>query len=90
MENWAYAKTACDELILNGYSDWHLPSKEELNALYVNLKQLGVGDFANDSYWSSTEYTKGYARTKNFSNGEQYYDSGSRFNESSVRAVRVF
>jgi hypothetical protein len=31
--DWDAAKKACDELILTGYSDWHLPSIEELNAL---------------------------------------------------------
>jgi hypothetical protein len=53
--DWDSAKTACDELILNGYSDWHLPSNEELNALFDYLKEIGVGGFANDGYWSSTE-----------------------------------
>ena len=53
--DWNSAKTACDGYRLNGYSDWHLPSKEELNALYVNLFQLGVGGFVDHTYWSSTE-----------------------------------
>jgi hypothetical protein len=53
--NWISAKTACNELILNGYSDWYLPSKEELSALYVNLQQqLGVGCFENYNCWSSS------------------------------------
>jgi hypothetical protein len=62
---WNSAKTACEELILNGYSDWYLPSKEELNELYVNLNKLGVGvgRFNSDRdrtldysyYWSSSE-----------------------------------
>jgi hypothetical protein len=40
--DWYSAETACEELILNGYSDWHLPSKEELNLVYFNLQQVGV------------------------------------------------
>jgi hypothetical protein len=86
--DWSSARTACDELILNGYSDWHLPSKKELNALYVNLKQLGVGGFADSDYWSSTENNNFRAWVQNFGNGRQsdyrlYYGSN-------VRAVRAF
>jgi hypothetical protein len=97
MENWAYAKTACDELILNGYSDWHLPSKEELNALHVNLTQIGVGGFAVCGYWSSTEYDDYDAWLKYFPQnylGEFFYRGQelnmSKKEKSMVRAVRAF
>ena len=42
-----------DALTDGGYSDWYLPSKDELNLLYLN-KDL-VGNFAWWIYWSSTE-----------------------------------
>ncbi len=86
--DWNSAKTACDELILNGYSDWHLPSQEELNALYVNLKQIGVGGFANNDYWSSTEGYSNGAWRQDFDNGRQTNDY--KDNEFNVRAVRAF
>jgi hypothetical protein len=35
--NWNAANTASEALIFNGYSDWRLPTKEELNLLYVNM-----------------------------------------------------
>ena len=89
-KDWNSAKTACEELILNGYSDWHLPTKEELNALYVNLKKVGVGGFADNYYWSSTE-TEGYslAWVQDFSNGYQtnnMYKTDTNY----VRAIRAF
>ena len=91
--DWNSAKTACEELILNGYSDWHLPSKEELNSVYVNLKQFGVGGFANDYYWSSTEYKSRYDNSHDA--WRQYFTSGNQSSKamvlrSYVRAVRAF
>ena len=86
--NWNSAKTACEELILNGYSDWHLPSKEELNSVYVNLKQIGVGGFADDYYWSSTEYDYSSAWEQRFSDGKQY--GYNKLPEYPVLAVRAF
>jgi hypothetical protein len=92
--DWNSAKTACDELILNGYSDWHLPNEEELNRLYVNLRKMGIGGFENNSYWKLTDNT----RVKNgifyegafreSFGGRQYGNSTS--NICSVRAVRTF
>ena len=86
--DWRSAKTPCDELILNGYSDWHLPSKEELNSVFVNLKQVGVGGFADDYYWSSTEGGSGGAWLQYFTSGYQGY--GGKFPSVYVRAVRAF
>ena len=95
--DWNTAKTACDELILNGYSDWHLPSKDELNALYVNLKKIGVGGFAFDFYWSSTERDNVLAWSHQFHTGSQYLDGypdakhkDGRYGRCDVRAVRAF
>ena len=86
--DWNSAKTACEELILNGYSDWHLPSKEELNSVIVNFEQVGVGVFAYESCWSSTEYGDKNAWMQDFDDGGQHpYGKNSK---NIVRAVRAF
>ena len=82
------AADICANLSLGGYSDWFLPSKDELNLMYENLKVFGVGGFADDYYWSSSEDYALVAWSQSFSYGGQYSDSKS--SPDRVRAVRSF
>jgi len=50
--SWKEAKDTCENLILNGFDDWHLPDRTELGVLFA-LKNV-VGGFKNDYYWSKT------------------------------------
>jgi hypothetical protein len=83
------AAQLCNVLSKGGYSDWFLPSKDELNPMYVNLKAQGVGGFAGGSYWSSSEDDAYGAWGQNVHGGGQYYYY-FKFNASRVRAVRAF
>lgn len=63
--NWESAMDYCENLTFEGYSDWFLPDKYELNALYVNRNSIGgfVTTSGLDSYyWSSTRsnYSTGH------------------------------
>lgn len=49
--DWHIAKKLCEELG-NG---WRLPTKNELELIYTDLKQNGNVSFKNDYYWSITE-----------------------------------
>ena len=70
----------------NSLSDWYLPSKDELNELF--LKKDTVGGFSTDFYWSSSEVAAVTARNQNFSNGNQGFNfKGSAYY---VRPVRAF
>ena len=49
-----WAAQACVTFELNGFSDWFLPSRDELNFMYGNLHMRNMGGFSPDWYWSST------------------------------------
>ena len=85
--DWNSAITACEDLILNGYSDWHLPTKKQLHLVYVNLQQVGVGGFADGSCWDTEGYSMG--QYGQLFNGTRRYGSYEG-NGCSVRAVRSF
>lgn len=87
--NWNGAVDICANLDLNGYNDWYLPSKDELNKLYQN--KAAVGGFASANYWSSTEYYNSnlYAWKQSFLNGAQFHSSKSDY-PGYVRAIRAF
>jgi hypothetical protein len=86
--NWNDAITACQELVMNGYSDWVLPNKDQLELIHKNLHQKGIGGFSSEYYWSSSEYSARIAWCFDFGNGRAY-----NFNKDfavQVRAVRAF
>jgi hypothetical protein len=84
------AARLCGDLVLGGYSDWYLPSKDELNHLY-NLFKVSIGGFAPFFYWSSSEdlIYNAWAWVQNFDGGFQqsYHKSNNGF---TLRAVRSF
>jgi hypothetical protein len=74
------------DLSLNGYSDWFLPSRDELLKLYDN--RLAIGGFSATDYWSSTESLATNAFVVNFSTGA---NSGiPKTSNKSVRPIRYF
>ena len=76
------------------YSDWFLPSKDELNKMRLNIGQgnafgLGnIGGFAGNAYWSSTEDGVNFGWGQHFYSGNQF--KGNKGDSNDVRAVRAF
>ena len=83
------AKVCADYSVTVGgviYGDWYLPSKYELNLLY--LQKAVVGGFASASYWSSSEDNVYSAWGQYFANGNQ--NASNKGTTLYVRAVRAF
>ena len=75
--------------------DWFLPSYLELGIAFQNLRMSGLGGFANDTYWTSSEM----GGTPSTDSANAYvvdflipgrYFFGYKSNSSRVRAIRSF
>jgi hypothetical protein len=81
-----FAAKLARAVIDGGYSDWYLPSKDELNKLYLN-KNI-VGNFVDVNYWSSSESDSNYAIYQNFGTGAQ--SNSDKNGQKGIRAIRSF
>jgi hypothetical protein len=97
------AADICANLTLGGYSDWFLPSKDELYLMWTNLADSdgdgqntgpsdpnNIGGFIPFFYWSSTENDYDYAWGQNFNNGNQEVIDKVSPSTIFVRSVRAF
>lgn len=80
----------CYNLVANGYSDWYLPARDELNVIYTN--RVAIGGLSADGYWSSTENNATTAWGQIFTNsgGNQgvQVNGGKQTTDGAVRCVR--
>jgi TolB-like protein len=88
--NWAVR--LCDNYELNGFDDWFLPSRDELNFVYGNLYLQGRGNFRQEQYWSSTTWTDTWGSYRawyvNFNDGQ--HDNQNAGQQRRCRPVRQF
>jgi len=70
------------------FSDWYMPSKDELNEMHVALHLFGVGGFSVLSYWSSSEVSATNSWAQLFGLGIAY--SGLKTLTLRTRAIRAF
>jgi hypothetical protein len=75
--SWDVASSMCENSVSDNYTDWRLPTKDELMILYNNRTVIGgfvteSNDTRHTRYWSSTPSRSGYPHWyQYFSSGEQ-------------------
>ena len=83
-----YAAKICADFQYETYTDWFLPSKDQLKILYENRHLLE--GLSQQLYWSSTEYETGQVWVQNFTTGEQHLNNTSDQAHVHTRAIREF
>ncbi len=81
------ANTMCNGSIVAGYTDWRMPTKDELMTLYTNRNL--IGGFMATKYWSNSPLPVNRLNYNciDFNNGELTWDSFEKVH--AVRAVRT-
>ena len=67
-----YANSYCRGLDYNGYSDWRLPTSDELMSLYSITENNILKYAGQDNFWSSTPATTGKSYVVFKSDGYRY------------------
>jgi hypothetical protein len=80
------AAKLCADFSQNGYSDWFLPSRDELVKMYNN--QATIGGFSAVEYWTSSEATSQRAYVVSFATGA--ITNVNKNNTIRVRPLRYF
>ena len=95
-----YAAAAVARLRINGFDDWFLPSKDELDA-YYNFRRMyrRTAPYVAAPHWTSTESSPSFAFYQLFQDGTQYTEenglvkgiSGNKqFNRSNMHSGSGF
>lgn len=87
--SWNDGDRACKNSIVGGYTDWRLPTLEELQGIYL-LRNV-IGGFSGTKYWSSSYHTHNYYGDMYSYIIFSYGSSGNDYDSSTyrVRAVRT-
>lgn len=67
---WSYANAYCNDLTLYGYTDWRMPSKDEMYAMWQS--RSSIGGFGYGYWWSSVQCSESGHYTVRFSSSSSY------------------
>jgi len=90
------AAKACDVLVLNGFDDWFLPSKLELNEMAINRDIISAtsigngGNLLSGKYWCSSEFDSNTALRRTIDGVAISFAVVGKDETAHVRAVRAF
>ena len=87
------AAQLCANLVINAYSDWFLPSEDELSLMYSNLGANGIGGFDTDAYYWSSSQSSSDTSKANLQNLDANNHNEGEINKNLnayVRAIRKF
>jgi hypothetical protein len=84
----------CNDAIINGLSDWVLPSKDDFQAIYQNIHLAGLGGFINNNgsqwnrYWTSSQINSNLVWAHDFT--PYYQQIVLKSDQAKIRPVRQF
>jgi hypothetical protein len=90
-----YAAGAARGYTGGGYTDWFLPSKDELNAMYLYKASIppeltAAYGFASGDYWSSSQFNANSAWIQWFGVGGDQFNGNKNATSQRVRPIRAF
>jgi hypothetical protein len=93
-DDWNALVKAANKEALCGFTDWRVPTIDELKQLYTLQQSSDIKPYFSNTqetpYWSASAYEKypEHAQTVHFGNGVSYYYNGYRGNPLPVHLVR--
>ena len=84
------AATYCSDMTLNSYTDWRMPTKDELKYLYTSNQYLEVANIdLNEFYWTNNSYSPSLAYAIYIRDGNVYDSLELKNREYYIRCVRT-
>ena len=86
----SFAAKVCDTLQLNGFTDWYLPSADEMDSVRVHGNVVG-GLISSAWYWSSSEWDAGGGVFVTIDPGfSPYWICTKAYDFVNIRCIRKF
>ena len=80
------AAKLAEDAVINGFSDWFIPTRDEALILFENRESLG--GFSSEDYWSSCESNRQNACAMSFVTGAAF--SANKNHHKKIRLIRYF